>query len=62
MYFPNYCLRNTWFDKCPKSPASDDTSKGNMVNGLKHCYNLKNSTFIIFIDHSEGNWVGKSLF
>ena len=32
-----------------------------MVNVPKHCWNLHHSTFIIFIDHCQGNWVGKSL-
>ena len=31
-------------------------------NGLKHCCNLDGSTFTIFINHSEGNCVAKSLF
>ena len=31
----------------------------NMVNGAKHCWNLRNSTFIIFIDHYEESSVGK---
>ena len=62
MYFPNYCLRNTLLDKCLKNPASEGPLKGTMVNGSKHCYNLNNRTFTIFIDQSEGNCVGKGLF
>ena len=25
-----------WLDKCLESPVSEDSSKGNMVNGLKY--------------------------
>ena len=40
---------------CPKSPVSKDPLTGNMVNGLKHCFDLKHSTITIFSDHFEGN-------
>ena len=52
MYFPNYQLRKTWLDQCLKSPISEDPSTDNMVIGPKHCCNLNDSTFTIFIDHS----------
>ena len=55
MYFRNYVLRKTWLDNCLESPVSVDTSTSNRVNGLKQCSNLNDSTFIIFIDHFEGN-------
>ena len=61
IYFRYYGLWNRWLDECPKIPISEDVSRGNMVNGLKHCFNLKDSTFTIFIDHCEGNWVGKRI-
>ena len=32
-----------------------------MVNVQKHCLNLDEGTFIIFIDPAEDNLVGKSL-
>ena len=51
----------TWLDKCLKRLFSEDPSTSNMVNVPKHCWNLHHSTFIIFIDHCQGNWVGKSL-
>ena len=35
--------------------------QSNMVNEPKHCWNLNESTFTIFIDHCEGSSVGKSL-
>ena len=61
-FFRNYALQKTWLDIYPKSPVSKDPLTGNMVNGLKHCYDLDNSTVTIFTDHLEGNSVGKSLF
>ena len=44
-----------WLDKCLKSPLSEDPSTSDMVNGPKHCWNLNDSTFTIFIDHFESN-------
>ena len=55
MYFQYYGLRNTWLDKCLKSPVSEDRLTSNMVNPPKHCLNLKANKFTIFIDHCEGN-------
>ena len=68
MYFWTYGLRKTWLDKCLKSLVSENSSTGNMINGLKHCSKLKDSTFAIFIDPCEVNsglkslseWYGKS--
>ena len=62
MYFRNYGLRKTWLDNCLESPVSEDPSTGNRVNGPKNCCNLKDSTFTMFIDHSETNRIGKGLF
>ena len=50
-----------WLNKCLKCPVSEAPSTSNMVNGLKHCWNMHHSTFIIFIDHCQGNWIVKSL-
>ena len=61
MYFLTYGLRKQWLDKCLKSPASEYRSTTNMVNGQNDCWNLKDSTFTIFIDPSEGKSVGKRL-
>ena len=47
--------------KCLESPIWDDPSTSNMVNVENHCTNLHHSTFIRFNDHSQINWVGKSL-
>ena len=44
-----------------KIPVLEDPSKSNMVKGPKHCWNLNDSTFTMFIDHCQGNSVGKSL-
>ena len=59
--FPKLRTPKWWSDKCLKAPVSDDPSTSNMVNVPKHCWNLHHSTFIIFIDHCQVNWVGKSL-
>ena len=61
MYFRNYGLPKTWLDQCLKSPVSEYPSKSNMVNAPKHCSNLKDSSFTIFIDHCKGNRLTKSL-
>ena len=37
------------------NPVSKDPLTGNMVNELKECSNLDNSTVTIFTDHFEGN-------
>ena len=62
MYFINYRLGKTWLDIRLKSCNSDDTSTDKMANGSKHCCNLNESTFTIFINHCGGNCIGKSLF
>ena len=58
----NFGLLRKWLDNCLKSPFSESPSTSDMVNGANHCCNLNNSTFTIFIDHCEGNGVGKNLF
>ena len=55
MALKNFGLSRAWLDNCLKSPASEDPSTSNMVNEPKHCWNLNDSTFIIFIDKCEGN-------
>ena len=60
-YFRNCGLRKTWLHQCIKSHVSTDPSESNMVNAPKHCWNLNGSTFTRFLDHCEGNWLGKSL-
>ena len=61
MYFWNYRLPKTWLDQCLKSSVSEDSPKDDMANIWKHCWNLNDSTFTIFINHCEGNCVEKSL-
>ena len=61
MYFRNYRLPKTWLDQCLKSPVSEHRSKSNMLNAPKHCPNLKDTPFTIFINHCEGNCLTKSL-
>ena len=50
MYFPNYGFWKTWLDQSSKSPASEDPSKSNIVNGSKHCSNLNEILLIIVED------------
>ena len=59
--FPKLRTPKTSLDKCLKSHVSEDPLTNNMVNLPKHCWNLHHRPFIIFIDHCQGNWVGKSL-
>ena len=61
MYFLNYRLRKKWLDECLKSRVPEDPSTDNIPNESKHCWNLNQSTFNIFINHCEGNCIGKSL-
>ena len=62
MYFRKNRLRETWLDKCLNSRVSEDPSTENMINGSKHCWNLNDSTFTIFINQCEDNCIGKGLF
>ena len=61
MYFSTWGLRKTCLDKCLKSPLSEVPSTSNMVNEPKHSWNLKHSTFTIFIDAFEEDWGCKRL-
>ena len=61
MYFRKYRLRKKWLDNCLKSLVSEVPSTGNMENGRKHCCNLNDSAFKIFINHCECSCIGKSL-
>ena len=54
MYFWTYGLQKMWLDKCLKSLISEDALTSDMVKGLKHGWNLTDSTFTIFIDPCEG--------
>ena len=55
MYFGNYGLPKTWLDKYQKGNALEFPWTSNMFNRLKNILSLKGGTFIIFIDHCEGN-------
>ena len=59
MYFRNYGLPKTWLDQCLKSPISEDPTKSNMVNAPKHCSNLRDTSFTIFINHWEVTFLTK---
>ena len=62
MYFRNYGLPKTWLDLCLESPVSEDPTKSNMVKAPKHCSNLKDTHFTIFLDHWGANFLTKSLY
>ena len=62
MYFWNYWLRKTWLDQYLKKCVSQDASTDNIGNGKKHCCNLNDSTFTIFITHCGRNYVKKVSF
>ena len=51
----------TYSDKCLKGAVSENPSRSNIGNVPKHFRNMRQSTVIIFIDHFQVNWVGKSL-
>ena len=61
MYFPNYGLPKTCLHHGVKSPVPEDPSKSHMVNAPKHCSNLTDSTFTIFLNHWEVHCLTKSL-
>ena len=62
MYFRNYQLRKTCLDKCVNRPLSQDPLRENIANGSKHCCNLNDSAFTIFINQCEGSYIEKSIF
>ena len=45
-----------------KKCVSQDASTDNIANGSKHCCNLNDSTFTIFINHCGRSCIGKNLF
>ena len=58
--FPKLRTLKTWLDKCLKIPVLEELLTSNMEKVPKDCSNLHHITFIIFIDHCQVNWVGKS--
>ena len=57
--FPIIRTLKTWWDKYQKNLVLEDPLTSNILNVPKHCRNLHRSTFIIFNDHCQENWVGK---
>ena len=51
----------TWVDQSVKSVVSEHRLAVNILKGSKHLWNLRESVFIIFFDHSERKWLGKYL-
>ena len=62
IYSRKYRLRKTWLDKFLKSRVSENTSTDIKKNETKHCCNLNDSTFTMFINHCKGSCIGKTLF
>ena len=60
MCWRKYEQQNPKLKKYLKSPVSEYPTTSNMVNGLKHFWNLHDTIFNIFIDKWEDYWVGKS--
>ena len=52
-------LPKTWLDECLKSPLSEHPSTVNILKGLKHMWNLHDSTSIRFRHHYDQNWLWK---
>ena len=61
MYFWTYGLQKTWLDKCLESLVSEGPSTSNVVNGSRHCSNLSDNTFTVFIVSCEDNYCWKNL-
>ena len=55
MCFQNYRLRKIWLGKCLTSRVSDHPSTDKIANGSKHCCDLNDSTFTMFINHCGDN-------
>ena len=59
MYFPKLRGPKNALKKISKNFGFREPFERQHVRGIKHCRNLKHTTFTIFIDHCEGNSVGK---
>ena len=53
--FPKLRTPKMWLDNCLKRPVSESPSTSKMLNCPKHCWNLNDSVFTIFIDLCEVN-------
>ena len=62
MSLQNYRLRNTCLCKCLKSHVSVHPRTVNMLKGVKHCFNLHDSSFMSFVHDSGKISVGKKSF
>ena len=59
--FPKLETPKNVVKKYLRSSVSENPSWSNAVRGNKHCWNLNYTTFAMFIDHCEENWVGKNV-
>ena len=58
MYFRNYGLQIRGLEECLKNPISEAPSTTNMGNVHKHCCNLGDRTFTLFIDCCDQKSLG----
>ena len=61
MFFRNYRLWKTWLNHSLESAVSEFPWIIKILMGVKHFWNLHESTFIKFLDHSERKWPRKDL-
>ena len=61
MYFPTYRVPKTSLDTGLKAHVLEQPLIVNTLKGPKHYGYLHNNTFIIFVHHSQGNWVEQFL-
>ena len=59
--FPKLRIPKNKDKKISKKSPFKETIKKQHERGTKHSWNLNQTTFTIFIDHCEVNWVGKSV-
>ena len=59
MFFRNYRIWKSWLDHSLKSAVSEHALTVNMQKRPKYLRNLHESTFIRFLDHSQGKLIPK---
>ena len=59
--FPKLRTLKTWLAHSLERAVWEHPLAVNMLKGPKHLWNLHESTFVIFLYHSDGTWFGKHL-
>ena len=54
-------LPEMWLLECPKVPVLEHPFRGNVLTGIKDCWNHHISTFILNFHWPKTHWVGKHL-